>query len=72
MGVGICLQGWSASEGLPGGICIEGGLPRGFCMKGKGGLHPGGLGRTPTELEKRAVGILLKCFLVSPCMRDPV
>ena len=27
-------------------------------------LHPGGVGQTPSELEKRAVHIVLECFLV--------
>ena len=48
----------------PGG----GGVYRGFVSRvGKGGLHAGGLPTHPhPELEKRAVRILLECFLVWP------
>ena len=51
---GVCLLGWG--WGLH-----PGGLPTGV-----GGLHPGegGWADPPPELEKRAVRILLYCFLV--------
>ena len=44
-----------------GGLNLGGGLARLL------GLHPkgGGLGRPPSELEKREVRILLGCFLVA-------
>ena len=62
-------------EGFCFPACITGHMPsiRGVCLRGGGGLHPGGsayggggLGKPPPpELEKRAVGILLEYFLVS-------
>ena len=58
------------------GVCIGGGwVDPPDLLTGGGGLHPGGLGRTPPPpveingllrdtVNKRAVRILLECFLV--------
>ena len=79
-GVGLAshMHHWSQSHdqgGLhPGGICIQGGRclhPGGGSASTVGGLHLGGVGKTPPPpralqdtVNKRAVRILLECILV--------
>ena len=70
---GVCVQGDGGLHPGGGGLHPGGGglHPGGLHLgevglhPGGGGLHLGGLGRPyPPELGKRAVRILLQCFLV--------
>ena len=61
----VCIGGFAWGD------LHRGGLPRGVLHEGEEGSASRGIGQNPHETRK-AVGILLECFLVTPCMRDPV
>ena len=76
----LFLGGSTSRGGLhPGGLHQGGrlGILPWVCLRGGGGLHPGGVRQTPSEIHgiprdtvnKRAVGILLECFLAKNIKR---